>query len=145
MPIGDPVGIDCALIPYSQWVPANRSIRAGKSEAALEKATEPYVRLSNVFLQNLNHHHGQVVHLLLCARERRDGFGDLADQRRGWFCFFAAHDIFQTRDGKFITILILLLGDAIGKQGQDVSLLEWNEGIRKPCPGQYPHDWSACL
>ncbi len=74
MPTGDPVGIDYAVIPYSRRAPANGSIRAGKSEAALGKTTEPYVRLSNVFLENLDHHHGQVIHLLLCARERRDGF-----------------------------------------------------------------------
>jgi hypothetical protein len=74
MPIGDPVGIDCALINCLRRFPINRSIRAGKSEDALEKTTEPYLRLSNGFLQNLNHHHGQVVHLLLCARERSHSF-----------------------------------------------------------------------
>ena len=68
-----PVGIDCALITVCDG-PSQRSIRAARAKPALGKTTEPYVRLSNGFLQNLNHHHGQVVHLLLCARERRDSF-----------------------------------------------------------------------
>ena len=73
MPNPAPVGIDCALITVCDGPQPTVNPRR-KSEAAHKKSYEPYVRLSNVFLQNLNHHHGQVVHLLLCARERRDGF-----------------------------------------------------------------------
>jgi hypothetical protein len=68
-----PVGIDCALITVCNG--SQRTVNPRRQErSALKKSYEPYVRLSNVFLQNLNHHHGQVVHLLLCARERSHGF-----------------------------------------------------------------------
>jgi hypothetical protein len=68
-----PVGIDCALITVCDGSKPTVNPRR-QERSALKKSYEPYVRLSNGFLQNLNHHHGQVVHLLLGARERGDGF-----------------------------------------------------------------------
>jgi hypothetical protein len=49
---------------------------------------------TQVFLQNLDHHHGQVVCLWLFSCKGGNGLGDLGDQCRRWFCFFAADEFF---------------------------------------------------
>ncbi len=78
LPIGNAVGIDCALISCSQGI----ADRAQKEK--------PRSR----FLQNLDHHHGEVVHLRLYSGKRRNGLGDSGDQGRRRACFLAAYDFF---------------------------------------------------
>jgi hypothetical protein len=80
-------------------------------------------------LEDLCDDYGQVVFLLFGSREGGDGVGDVRGEGGAGVVLVAENELLEAVEGELRFGFVLLLGDAVSEEGEDVAGFEGDDGV----------------